>query len=212
MVYGRSLLLWIFVISFVSGRIAWCLTGTHTHAWIHKDKAKETHNDTQSHTSRQWQLLYLLQYEDLYVHTTKTMCAALYKQTVKSRSWPNPCSMLFLRGEWGVRWIRHKGSSSSCHRCPCSGRTETNLHPHANLHLVMYRESNPLFKLILALQVLMQRKIHLRYLQGNSTVLHVKEMEIFKTCVREFLSQCHCRNEDWLRTLITLMPLWPPFS
>lgn len=99
-----------------------CLTVTHE--YTSKDEKPKKHNET--HGSQHWLPFYLLPHGDLHTHTTKTMCTRLYKQPVMSRSWLNPCSMLFLRGEWGVRWIRHEGSSPSCHPCPCSGRTETN--------------------------------------------------------------------------------------
>ena len=41
---------------------------------------------------------------------------------VISRSPLNPCSMLFLREEWGVRWIKHEGSSPGCHLGPLAVR------------------------------------------------------------------------------------------
>lgn len=94
---------------------------------ICKEEAKETHKHT--HTLKTGDPYYKpktqkdAKRKKEKKETTHTL---LCMQAVKSRSWVNPCSMLFLQGEWGVRWLRHEGSSPNCHSYPCAGRTEIN--------------------------------------------------------------------------------------
>lgn len=54
--------------------------------------------------------------------------------------------------------------------------------PHADLHLVIYGQSNPLFAQTHSAPASLRTERE-RYLKGNSTVSHFKETDILKPCV-----------------------------